>query len=102
MKNAKRKIADFFLAFICSTAVLIFLLKKSNHLESNNKEISSMYEHMWKWKSLNSVFNNLKDQKDYFYLQIDHITKLNNNGATNKRILKHIENFITEFNDRSE
>ena len=61
-----------------------------------------MYERMRKWKSLNSVFNNLKDQKDYFYLQIDHITKLNNNGATNKRILKHIENFITEFNDRSE
>ena len=98
MENAKRKNTDFFLAFICLAAVLIFLLNKSNHLESNNKEISSMYENTRKWKSLNSVFNNLKDQKDYFYLQIDLITKLNNNGAPRKIILKHIDKLIIYCN----
>ncbi len=101
MKKIKRT-----LIFICLLSIFNFLLNYSinNKSHSNFPRANEYISTGNISKHLNTVYNNLKDQKDFFKDQIKTIlTYYNNNHTTinRKEFLQKIETFSSGFNERS-
>jgi hypothetical protein len=102
MKRIKRV-----LIFICLVSIFNILLNYSLSIKSySNFSIANEYKSKGNIsKYLNTVYKNLKDQRDFFKDQIEAIlTYYNKNGTmiNRKEFLRKIEAFSAGFNERSE
>jgi hypothetical protein len=97
----------FVFFFICLLSILFILLNNYSLNSKSHSNFSTQNESVNKQlisKGLNTVYRNLKDQKDFFNDQIKTILTYyyKNDTLINRReFLQKIETFLSGFNERS-
>ena len=97
----------FVLFFISLLSILFILLNNYSLNTKSHSNFSTQNEYVNKQhisKGLNTVYRNLKDQKDFFNDQIKTILTYyykNDTLINRKEFLQKIETFLSGFNERS-